>query len=228
MIKLGKGLFGSPFPLSGNTNQKKSLKFIQRSSSVFPQIYFLIWAALFPNHLPFNTGADLAAYRKRFLKCSKFRKPRPSLFRSLTFRLIDSIGVHGKLILHICPCCPVTGNRLVSFDRLPQLIRNSILVKPANAPQAASGLARTPFLMQGNQANQWRFPCPEHRFPKFRNGGFSKQEYSLVRHVFVWSCFEKVFQIILWVQTVCSGGFKIWGIFSVVYDVSLDNSVYTM
>ena len=46
--------------------------------------------------------------------------------------------------------------------------------------KAASGLTRTPFLIQDNQVNQWRFLCPEHWFPKFRNSGFLKQEYSIM------------------------------------------------
>ena len=69
---------------------------------------------------------------------------------ALAASMVRQVMPDSWIFWHICPCCPVTGNRLVSFDWLPQLIRNSILVKPANAPQAVSGLTRTPFLMQGN------------------------------------------------------------------------------
>ena len=41
---------------------------------------------------PLSTGAERVAKRKRFLKCSKFLKPRPNLRKSLIFLFIDSMG----------------------------------------------------------------------------------------------------------------------------------------
>ena len=44
--------------------------------------------------------------------------------------------------------------------------------------KAALGLTLALFLINGNQANQRWFPCPECWFPLRRNHGFLTQEYS--------------------------------------------------
>ena len=52
-----KGCFGSLFSIFWH------LKFIQRNLSVFPQLYFLIAAALFSNHLPYRVKQWIPGHR---------------------------------------------------------------------------------------------------------------------------------------------------------------------
>lgn len=57
--------------------------------------------------------------------------------------------------------------------------------------KAALGLTLALFLINGNQANQRWFPCPECWFPLRRNHGFLTQEYTE----------EQLEQLVPWSET---------------------------